>query len=583
MTLKSRIIRVRTLVGGTSGLSHRVIGGFAAMQFVLTFMYSIGNVDQHWLRTLVAAAAATAVSCGFLLVMRHVAYALGWQRPRLGLVVASLLAASMMRPIVSVAIIAGLPEAFSVTGESIGRRTAAVFSSMVVSIGLAAVVQVGRERGELMAALLAEQSRLLNLAATMEEDILRAESELRVEAIRLLEPTISEIRGMLDGELEPIEGARIAARIQQSVADVVRPVSRHLAVAPAVTPGGIHPVTPAPLNLLTDRMDVPGAMRPGWVFILSFLSMTPGLLLVGLPLIAWLVVVTSALALLAVLEFVRLLWPRSLRSMRIATGMATLFAVYLLGNLAYQLALTLSGAFDHGATTWATFTSLGLVLRVTIAMIVVVLAMLDEHRQRNQAALTQLNLELAGLVAKLRRETWLLHQSVSLAVHGPVQSALISTAMRLSAVPHAKGSVEDAKRRLDEALSAIERKRNDDGTVIDALRDLSDVWEGVAQIRYAIDPEARDLLAADSGLRACVIEVCREAASNAIRHGGAGEITITMTANSGRVEIRVRDDGRGVEPGAIAGLGSAMLDDICVHWQLSDLAGVGTDLVAVLA
>ena len=582
MTMSSRIDRARILVGGPSGLSNPVIAGFAVLGFALTLLYANDGVDYQWLPTLAAAGGSLAVSCGFLVFMRRVAVGIGWQRPRPWLVVASLLAASLMRSIVRVSINSGLPAAFSVSVESIGRLAAALGLSLAVSLGVAAAVQLSRERSELMAALLAEQARLLELAATMEQDIRRAETELRVKAIRLLEPTISEIRCMLDGDLEPNESARIADRIRQSVDDVVRPVSRELAVSPSVALGDLQPLKPARLNLLTDRMNVPRAIRPGWVFILTWISIAPAVVLVGLPRNALVVALVASLAFVGVIRAVKLAWPRSLSSMRIATGMAALFVVYLLGNLAYHVALTRSGAFDQGPAPWVAVTGAGLLIRVAFAMIVVVLATLDEHGERNRAALARLNVELGEVVARLRRETWLLHRSVALAVHGPVQSALVSTAMRLAAVHRSQGSIDDAKRRLDEALSAIEHDRYEDVSIDDALGDLRDLWRGVVRIDYAIDPGARALLAADPGLRRCMIEVCRESASNAIRHGGAGEVVITMNGEAGRVEVRVRDDGQGVAPGTVAGLGSSMLDDTCLRWELGDVAGGGAELVATL-
>jgi signal transduction histidine kinase len=582
MTLASRIDRARMLIGGPGALSNPVIAGFGALGLALNLRYSNIDVDYPWPQALAAAAGSLVVSCGFLLVMRRIAVGIGWQRPRPGLVVASVLAASVMRFIVRLAIISGPPAVFSVSLESIGRMAAAGGLLLAVSIGLAAAVQLGRERGELMAVLLAEQARLLDLAATMEQDILRAQTELRVKAIRLLEPTISDIRRMLDVELEPGEGARISARIQHSVNDVVRPVSRELAVSPSVALGGIQPLKPARLKMLTDRMDVPRAIRPGWVFILTWIAIAPAVVLVGLPLDAFLVAIVAGLVFVGVLEAVRLGWPRSLRSMRIATGMAALFVLYLLGNLAYQFALTRSGVFNDGPAPWVALSGSGLLIRVALAMIVAVLAMLDEHGQRNRAALVALNVELEELVARLRRETWLLHRSVALAVHGPVQSALVSTAMRLAAADRTQASIDDAKRRLDEALSAIEHDRYEDVSIDDALGDLRDLWRGVVRIDYAIDPGARALLAADPGLRRCMIEVCRESASNAIRHGGAGEVVITMNGEAGRVEVRVRDDGQGVAPGTVAGLGSSMLDDTCLRWELGDVAGGGAELVATL-
>ena len=582
MTLASRLNRARTLVGGTSGLSNPVIIGFAIEGFVITFMFGRGLLQAQWLPTLAVAACSLAASCGLLLVMRRVAVGLGWGRPRLGLVIGSLVAASVIRPFVTVSMFSGLPAAVSFGAESVGRVTAAVVVSVAVSIGLAAVVQLGRERGELTASLLADQARLLALAETMEQDIVRADADLRAKASQLLEPTIAEVKGLLDGELSEAEAARIAERIRQSVNDVVRPVSRELAVAPSVTLADLQPMEPARLDLLRDRMDVPAAMRPGWVSVLTWIILiAPVLLLLGLGSGAWITVLAATLVFYAAMVALRAAWPQSLRSMRIAPGLAALFAVYLVGNFVIYGVVTNSGTFAGALPAWA-LTPPAILIRVAFAMIIVVLAMLDEHGQRTRASLAELNVELGDLVARLRRETWLLHRSVALAVHGPVQSALVSTAMRLAAVHRSQGSVDDAKRRLDEALSAIERGRSEDVSIDDALGDLRDLWRGVVRIDYAIDPGARALLAADPGLRRCVIEVCRESASNAIRHGGAGEVVISMTEEGGRVQVRVRDDGTGVDPRAVAGLGSSMLDDTCVTWELGNVAGGGAELVATL-
>ena len=55
---------------------------------------------------------------------------------------------------------------------------------------------------------------------------------------------------------------------------------------------------------------------------------------------------------------------------------------------------------------------------------------------------------------------------------------MVSTARGLSGGDRTKESVDDARRRLDEALSAIEHHRFDDVSADDALSDLRDLWRG---------------------------------------------------------------------------------------------------------
>jgi glucose-6-phosphate-specific signal transduction histidine kinase len=256
--------------------------------------------------------------------------------------------------------------------------------------------------------------------------------------------------------------------------------------------------------------------------------------------------------------------------------------VYLGENLLFQYALIQVTEGVPSADSWVSVTHFGLVLRVAIAMLVVFLAMLDEHGRASRSRLAEVNSELEELVARLRRQTWLLHRSVALAVHGPVQSALVSTAMRLASSQRTQASVDDARRRLDQALTAISRQRHEDVSIDDALDDLRGLWQGIVRIDVDIDAAARARLAADTGLRRCVIEVCRESASNAIRHGRARAVAISIVESAGRIEVQVRDDGTGLGSPSSAGLGTAMLNDTCLRWSLRDAEGGGAELIATV-
>jgi len=578
MTAAARIDRAKVLVGSRSGLSNPVIFGFAAQGLTLTLGYA-RLVMPNQLQSFAAAACSIAASCGLLLLVRRIATP-AWSRPRPALVLGSLAAASIIRSIMSVALISGLPTALSLPDGALGRTIAAVSIAMAVCVGLGAIVQLGRERGALLAEVLAEQSRLRNLARTMEHDLEQAEADLRVRARALLEPTIAEIRYMLDGELSPAEAAQVAARISQSVDVVVRPVSRELAVSPAVTLASIGPLRPEPLNLLHDRMDVPGAIRPTWVLLLTWVTLLPGPLLVLRAGVVMLSAVWASLVFWLLLQAARRAWPPRWRSMPILPGLGLLLAVYLIGNLAFQVAVTRTGTSSPG--DWATMTTSGMIVRVALAMLVVVVAMIDEHSRRTRARLAELNEELEELIARLRRQTWLLHRSVALAVHGPVQSALVSTAMRLASADRTHASVIDARRRLDEALSGLMRDRHDDVSIEGALDDLCGLWQGIVRIDVDVDEATRARLAADASLRRCVIEVCRESASNAIRHGQARTVTIALVESAGRIEVRVTDDGTGLAAALNPGLGMAMLDDTCLRWSLRDAQGGGAELIATV-
>jgi signal transduction histidine kinase len=73
-------------------------------------------------------------------------------------------------------------------------------------------------------------------------------------------------------------------------------------------------------------------------------------------------------------------------------------------------------------------------------------------------------------------------------------------------------------------------------------------------------------------VRLDVLTTLREALSNAVRHAGAGQVYVEVTvvepaaARPGRVDLRVRDDGRGIPPGARRGSGLANMGDRAARW-----------------
>ncbi|MDP8923371.1 MAG: histidine kinase [Chloroflexota bacterium] len=54
--------------------------------------------------------------------------------------------------------------------------------------------------------------------------------------------------------------------------------------------------------------------------------------------------------------------------------------------------------------------------------------------------------------------------------------------------------------------------------------------------------------ALEASLQADVLRIVHEACSNAVRHGGAGQIEVMLAAGPGVLDLRIRDDGSGFDP-----------------------------------
>ena len=572
--------RLSVLLGSSTALSLPVIAAFFVVGYALSLSYLKLVIVESWLTAGLAALLTLIIPCGFLLIVRAVANRRGWEQPRVGLVLVSLSVATLLRSPIGVIAVTEWEFVRSDDANSIGRTVLSLFITLGITLTLGASMRLARERGEARAVLLAEQARLRELVEATDESLTQAESELRGRASDLLEPTISEIRVLLQGGLSDAEARDVSARITEVVNEVVRPTSRELAASPTFVLRALDPQQPAVFKWLSDRLDVTRAIRPGLIMVLGWLIITPGIVIVGPD---WRVLGASFLASLSivlVLLGVKAIWPRGFRRMPAALGLGLLAVIYVMSIWATQLIVQQVGNSAAGQAAWSTMSWRGLALWGVLAFLVSVLAMLDEHGRQNRASLAELNVELEEVLARLRREAWLLHRTVALAVHGPVQSALVSTAMRLSASDRTEDSINDARRRLDEALTAIEHDHHEVPSINDALADLTGLWTPVVQIKADVWPSAESRLAGNTGLRRCVIEICREAASNAIRHGRATALDISLIGMGETIVIRVSDDGDGVPSESIAGLGEAMLDDTCLRWSRLNRPDGGAELTA---
>jgi signal transduction histidine kinase len=116
-------------------------------------------------------------------------------------------------------------------------------------------------------------------------------------------------------------------------------------------------------------------------------------------------------------------------------------------------------------------------------------------------------------------------------------------------------------RDLDAAARVVEAAMLEARQAIVALRTGSVAWAEFAvtlaifanefadnhevMVEVAVAGEATMV---DAGLQAEVLRILHEACSNAIRHGGAARIAVTVAADNEWLALDVRDDGCGFDP-----------------------------------
>jgi signal transduction histidine kinase len=71
-----------------------------------------------------------------------------------------------------------------------------------------------------------------------------------------------------------------------------------------------------------------------------------------------------------------------------------------------------------------------------------------------------------------------------------------------------------------------------------------------------VDPQIAGRLSIGQEVHA--LQIARECISNALRHGEAKKVLITLTQASGSGVLTVKDDGRGFDPASVTGHGSGL-------------------------
>jgi len=207
------------------------------------------------------------------------------------------------------------------------------------------------------------------------------------------------------------------------------------------------------------------------------------------------------------------------------------------------------------------------------ALIVVVRAVggLFTVAQVNQRELTE---QLQWQVARANETLVQERRHLSLQVHGPLQSTVASVSLALQEAGHGEdsGSSETrAREKIAEVVDRLELGPVKQRSLASEIGLLRSTWAGVCDIEVDADPQVLKAIDADWISAGTVADVLIESVANAAVHGGASRVRIAMTLlNVRTVLVEVENNGALQSHEAGGGLGSRMLDDVSVAWQLDD-------------
>jgi signal transduction histidine kinase len=445
------------------------------------------------------------------------------------------------------------------------------------------LLQSFKQNQATMASLLQAQARLLALRESAELVVL--EEELRL--VRQTQAALMPQLELLDASLESTGFARTQRRqlihdIRNTIETQVRPLSDELKSSAQTRALPLTSSRFQPTGLRAPgRLALRDAFRPGEIFSMALLGFvaTPYILISpiwgGFGFIAaihyglWLLVIRTFIpARLSLKTPIGVLLLTLLALVPLVPVLATLFA---------YAPETKGSQVVHAALTF---------------MVVVVtsgLAILHGLYQELDAG----QLELKQRIAELRRETsrfeqqlWSARRNWGYVIHGTVQASLTAALMHLQ---NAQGSdeavIKVVRKDIRRAANALRERPLANADLQTTIAELTETWAGVCDLEVRVSDDARKALLADADLCHCTREILKESVVNAVRHGGATSVSVSLTVEDGHtLLLEAVNNGCALNEAAEAGLGSQIIQDLSYFWSIESDEGSGlTSLVAKMA
>jgi two-component sensor histidine kinase len=184
---------------------------------------------------------------------------------------------------------------------------------------------------------------------------------------------------------------------------------------------------------------------------------------------------------------------------------------------------------------------------------------------------------LRWTIAALNGRHWLQKKQFARKLHGPIQSEVAAAAIRIER-SLSSGEVteagEEILQNLRDRLAKILQDTAGTNEIGQVMDEIIETWQGLCDIELEMSDEVQRTVRLDPVCVETVLEIAREACSNAIRHGSADQVKINLSIEgSDLVKIEVRNNGTKGILATRRGLGSTYLDDCTYSHKLETLDG----------
>ena len=340
------------------------------------------------------------------------------------------------------------------------------------------------------------------------EDFRRAEDAAQAKAIATQDRVTAQVHELLLNRIADLQGGRVddlAPGLRADADEVIRPMSHEMVALPAPAPRAAADADVGRVRWsdVWSAASLGQPFRPVWSAVLITVSSLALLTSNNSSLARGLAyAVIGGLLIAGVLALLRRLVAPRLRTMDARRRTALLIASVVVGLEAAAVVWALIMDAAGSEHGWLAPIGIG----IAGPTVVLALAVQQGFRQQSESADAELMAAGARLqyaAALAGTATWHEERRLSRALHGPVQTAVRAAAMRIEQ---------------------------------------------------------------DPPLASAIVDICTDACSNAVRHGGATSVAMRAFPVGDTLDLVVSDDGAPDAGAGLPGLGSAMLDDVSLTW-----------------
>jgi signal transduction histidine kinase len=417
-----------------------------------------------------------------------------------------------------------------------------------------------------------------NAISTTERNRDRVLADIKSSRVRLVAEVDSTLRPAINQIMSTISGGNVSRRVLSTdlgnlVTGVIRPLSHELA-----TTGSLFPAAPGDARQLvvpTANPPLREQFNPAFTAIGTYLG-TGTVLLDMLPFWPALgATVTVGVMIYVLLRGVRfLLGNRTVHSSVAIAVVAAIHSVVWIPAHLINRELFFPPGFPFNP--WV----LGVVGSVLLGLLYQ-LIVLGSYSSRNQLArMDDVRVDMTLQLSEARRRAWLHQRHLTHLLHSSVQSRL-SAEQQLVRSGSGKLSPRETTHvlnTLQSVLDSIYVEPASSSNAIQIIRDTIAFWSGMCDISLELDDRVAADIANTPDVGEAIQIVTLEMISNAIRHGRATDIDISIQRESMEtIRVTAINNGGPVGAGLSAGLGMALYDELCANWEIRDGTPVTVD------